>query len=121
MSGHRLFEDFKNACRTHAHLDPGDAGTITGDTVGYLPLVTGGAETRTLADPDARGGLLILTLLTDGGDCVVTASTAINATGNTIITFADAGDTCLLVSSETAAGTYVWRYLAGDGGGPALS
>ena len=52
--------------------DPGNAGAITVTESGHCPIVTTGAETRTLAAPSYAGQLLSLAMKTDGGDCVVT-------------------------------------------------
>jgi hypothetical protein len=95
--------------------DPGDAGAIPVLVGGYCLLVTGGAETRTLAIPTARGQMLELIFKTDGGDCVVTAAAAINQAGNTIMTFADGGDHILLQAGEDGAGAMEWRVVANDG------
>ena len=94
--------------------DPGDAGAIDVQRGGYVNLVTGGAETRTLAAPMWVGQLLQLNLITDGGDCVITASAGINQTGNTSLTFADAGDHLKLEGAQTGS-TLVWRVIANDG------
>lgn len=97
-----------------AITDPGDAGAIPVTDTGYCPLVSAGAETRTLADPSFAGQRLTLGFDTDGGDCVVTAATAVNQTGNNTLTFADAGDHLELVAI-TIAGSLVWRVVANDG------
>ena len=69
---------------------------------------TGGACTRTLAVPTFIGQQLLLSMKTDGGDCVVTvADPHIDGTNNTI-TFNDVGDTVLLVAGISGAG-FVWR------------
>ena len=95
--------------------DPGDGGAIDVSRSGYCALSTGGAETRTLADPTYRGQQLDLVLLADGGDCVVTTASAMNQTGNNTITFADVGDHQRLVGIEDAAGSFEWREIANDG------
>ena len=95
--------------------DPGDAGAIpvpSGN--GYCNLVTGGAETRTLAAPKVEGQLLQFNFKTDGGDCVITASAGINQTGNNTLTFADAGDHLLLQGARSGS-SLVWRVVANDG------
>ena len=95
--------------------DPGDAGNIETPQSGAMLLVSGGAETRTLDDPQFLGQQLDLFFKTDGGDCVITADSAINQTGNTIMTFADAGDHIRLVGGRDGAGAYEWRVVANDG------
>lgn len=120
MSGHNAQADMYKSPLIKP--DPGDAGTIRhGEDFGAIvELVTSGAETRTLADPDKAGVELFLSMKTDGGDCVVTASSAINTTGNNTITFANTGET-LMLKSVNNNGSFVWREIGGDAGGPALS
>ncbi len=93
--------------------DPGDAGAIPVTRGGHVPLVTAGAETRTLADPTFMGQQLLLAMKTDGGNCVVTAATAVNEAGNNTITFDNPGETLLLVAIESDA-TLVWRVVLTD-------
>ena len=101
---------------TTAVADPGDAGAIPVTSSGTCPIVTteAGGETRTLAAPTYAGQLLTLAMKTDGGDCVITAAAAINATGNNTITMGDAGDTLVLVGVEVGAAK-VWRVVVNDG------
>lgn len=96
--------------------DPGNAGAIplTAISVECL-LTTGGAETRTLAVPTLRGQTVDLTLSVDGGNCVLTVASAINAAGNTILTFADAGDNIRLEAIRGAAGVLRWTIARNDG------
>lgn len=118
MSGHRIGKDLMLAATTKAleKLDPGDAGTIKcTESPQVVGLKSSGAETRTLADPDGPGQILIMSFVTDGGDVTVTADTAINQDGNNTMTWADAGDIQVLVSVEISAGTYAWREIANDG------
>jgi len=95
--------------------DPGYAGTIPGNQSGYVELTSGGAETRTLADPQFRGQILDLVFVSDGGDCVVTASSPLNQTGNTVMTFADIGDHVRIVGFNNATDGWEWRQVANDG------
>jgi len=94
--------------------DPGDAGAIPVVTSGSVGLVSAGAETRTLAIPTFAGQMLSLGMTTDGGDIVITAAVGVNQTGNTSLTFADAGDHLLLMGVYEAA-ALVWRIVANDG------
>jgi hypothetical protein len=94
--------------------DPGDAGAIPVTGSGQVPLVTAGAETRTLAVPSYAGQRLLLYLKTDGGDCVVTVAQAINAEGRTTLTLDDAGDHVLLVGIEEGANLR-WRVASAEG------
>jgi len=97
-------------------LDPGNGKAMIVDRDrGIVELVTAGAETRTLGNPTKSGIELSLTMKTDGGDCVVTAATAINAAGNTIMTFNDAGDTIVLLSIPNGNSAYRWKVVGNDG------
>lgn len=99
---------------TNAITDPGDAGAIPITLSGSCQITTAGSETRTLAAPTNVGQMICLHITTDGGTAVVTASAAINQTGNTVITMADAGDTIVLVGIQLGAAK-VWRVVANDG------
>jgi hypothetical protein len=81
---------------------------------GFVNIVSTGAETNTVAIPNAEGLELTLNMLTDGGNRVVTVASAINATGNNTITFADTSDFIRLLSIDKG-GTLAWRILAQDG------
>jgi hypothetical protein len=94
--------------------DPGNAGAIPVTRSGNVALTTEAAETRTLADPAAAGLTLAVSLDVDGGDCVITAATAINQTGDNTITLGDAGDTVVLTSVQVGASP-VWRVAVNDG------
>lgn len=96
--------------------DPGNGKVIS--PVGALvnvPLVTAGAETRTVAAPVGPCKIFSLTCITYVGNCVVTFPAAINATGNTIATFTAANQTITVVSVPVAGGTFRYRVLANDG------
>ena len=60
------------------------------------------------------GQEVTLCFKTDGGDRVVTAATGINQTGNTVMTFADAGDMIALRAIQSGSNV-VWRVMANDG------
>lgn len=96
--------------------DPGNAGAIPVTSSGYVPLVTAGAETRTLAAPTFIGQQLLLYMKTDGGDCVVTCATTINETGNNTITFDNTGEALRLTAVEEGANLR-WRLAQADGAG----
>lgn len=51
---------------------------------------------------------------TDGGDIVLTVNAAFNQSGNTTITFNDAGDHVELVAC-TIGGTRRWRLVVNNG------
>ena len=74
-----------------------------------------GAETRTHAARAFRGQTVDRPFITDGGDCVVTASSPVNQAGNTIMTFADIGDHVRLVGFWNATDGWEWRVVANDG------
>ncbi|MCG3181850.1 MAG: hypothetical protein BIFFINMI_04285 [Phycisphaerae bacterium] len=99
---------------TNVIADPGDGEAIPVADSGTCQIVTGDAETRTLAAPADVGQLLALTMKTDGGNCVVTASAAVNAAGNNTLTFADVTDTILLIGAISGADK-VWRVMGNDG------
>jgi hypothetical protein len=96
-------------------VDPGNAGVIAPVTDCYVLLKTVMAETRTLSDPIYDGQTLDLFFETDFGDCVITASSAINQAGNTSLTFADGGDHLRLAGGRNGAGGREWRAIANDG------
>jgi len=106
------------ALRT-ALTDPGDAGAIPVTTSGHVPIVTAGAETRTLAVPSFAGQLLLIHMKTDGGDCTITVAQAINANGDTSIVLGDVMDFVLLVGVNSG-NNLRWRVVA-NGGVPSVS
>lgn len=98
----------------NALTDPGNAGAIPVTQSGHVPIVTAGAETRTLAAPTFVGQELLLYMKTDGGDGVITCATGINQAGNNTITMNDAGDSIRLVAIESGANKR-WRVVYNDG------
>ena len=95
--------------------DTGDAAALTVTNSGHTDIVTAaGAETRTLAAPSSIGQLLLLSMKTDNGDCVITCATTINQTGNNTITMADIGDIVLLVGKAEGADKR-WSVVVNDG------
>lgn len=97
--------------------DPGSAGNILAHRSGYVKIVSGGAETRTLDDPVFLGQELHLFFETDGGTVTLTTDSAVNQTGNNTLSFADAGDHIMLVGARDGAGDYEWRVVCNDGVG----
>jgi len=97
-----------------AITDPGDAGAIPITVAGYCPLVTAGAETRTMAAPTYIGQRILLYMKTDGGNCVVTCATTVNETGNNTITFANTGEAFEAVAVEEGSNLR-WRATLTDG------
>ncbi|MCE7938679.1 MAG: hypothetical protein DYG90_08885 [Chloroflexi bacterium CFX6] len=109
--------DFDTVKADHMPLaitDPGNAGALPVTKGGYVPLVTAGAETRTLAAPLFVGQEIHLYMKTDGGDCVVTCATGVNQTGNNTLTFNDAGDSLFLRAIEVGSNKR-WRVIHNDG------
>lgn len=94
--------------------DPGNAGAIAVVASGHAHLTTAGAETRTLAAPTFLGQELTLSMDVDGGDCVVTVATGLDAYGSTTITFNDAGDWCALRAIQVG-GALRWRVVRSEG------
>lgn len=96
--------------------DPGDAAAIPVTKSAVIAITTGaGGETNTLADPGLLGIELTISHDVDGGGArVITAATAINEAGNTIITLDDPGETVVLKSVQVAGGN-VWRVVVADG------
>jgi len=103
-----------NGPLNNAIADPSDAGAIPVTASGYVPVVTAGAETRTLAAPSFVGQELLLYMKTDGGDAVITCATGVNQTGNNTITMNDAGDVIRLAAIESGANLR-WRVVVNDG------
>ena len=99
--------------------DPGNGGALPNYRSGTIPLVTTGAETRTLAAPVTEGQFIALYFKTDAGDCVVTVATGLNTTGNNTITFNDAGELIVLFAVQIGADLR-WRTIYGSEG-PGLS
>jgi predicted RecA/RadA family phage recombinase len=95
--------------------DPGNAGAIPVTGSGHVDIVTAGAETRTLAAPSFLGQMLLVSMKTDGGDCVITCATTVNQTGNNTITLNDAGDAVLLQAKANGANKR-WSVVSNDGG-----
>lgn len=106
--------DTVNAGLANVIADPGDGNDIVVTRSGSVSLVTAAAETRGLPIPTFVGQELNLGFTTDVDDCVITAASAVNQTGNNTLTFADAGDQMLLISIYLGA-ALVWRIVSNDG------
>jgi len=94
--------------------DPGNAEAIPVVKSGWVPLVTAGAETRTLAAPSLVGQELTLYCKTFVGNCVVTCATTVNEAGNNTITFSATGQACCLYAVEEGSNLR-WRLASVDG------
>ena len=113
MTAHRALQDNLIA----DYVIPGDAAGVAivpDRSPAQAQIVTLAAETRTLPAPLREGLSLSISLRTDGGDCVITASAGVNQAGNTIMTLADAGD-IIELKSIRLGDAYVWRVIANDG------
>ncbi len=116
---------FQGTPSTKAHMalgvkprdlgDPGDTGNILTPQSGFINLVTGGAEVRTMDDPQFEGQVIDLFFETDGGNCVITCDSAINQNGDTIMTFSDIGEHIQLIGGRAGGGAREWRVVANDG------
>lgn len=98
--------------------DPGTAQAIPVDRSYDIPLTIGsaGAETNTLAVPTVVGQRLKINAQTVGtGTRAITAASAINQAGNTVMTFASAGDFIELVAMPSSSTALIWRVAANDG------
>jgi len=118
MSGHRTNQDMMDGIDQFSLADPGNAGVIQANSELFfnrIELSTAGAETRTLPDPVRGGQFLSISMAVDGGNAVITAATAVNAAGNTTLTFADVTDTITLISIPDGAGGYRWSVVGNDG------
>ena len=81
---------------------------------GHVELVTAGAETRTLAAPTFLGQRLLLSMKTNGGNCVITCATTVNVAANNTITFSAVQQAVLLIA--VANGTNKrWSVVYKDG------
>ena len=104
-----------NTLTMEANTGGGDAGHI--GTGGYVELHTGGAENRPLAVPTSSGIVLEIVGMTLVGavTMVAVAPCTVNNAANTTFTFTQTGDTVTVISTRTAAATYVWRTIYNDG------
>lgn len=92
--------------------DPGNAGAIPVTRSGYVPLVSAGAETRTLAAPSFLGQEIDLQFKTDAGDIVLTVATELDG-GRTTYRFQTAGEHLKLTAVAVGANLR-WRITGGD-------
>lgn len=90
--------------------DPGDGLAIPVVVNGTIALVTGGAETRTVAIPSFEGQMIDLVFNDDGGDCVITFATTINPAGNDTATFDTEGE-ALLLKGMMINDVLAWRIV----------
>lgn len=119
MSAHNLLQEWGEA--PHAIPDPGTGAAIPvqyGVAQVNFVIAASASETNTLADPTAPGQILFLhaDTLGSGGSRAVTAASAVNQTGNTVMTFGAAKDFCGLIA-VTVAGAPKWVIFCNDGAG----
>jgi hypothetical protein len=95
-------------------VDPGSAGAIPVTSSGYCAITSVGSDTRTLAIPSFVGQQLLLIHAVDGGSVAVTAASAINIAGNTVMT-ATAVRAWILLTASLTGSTKVWTVTATDG------
>jgi hypothetical protein len=109
MSAHKVLFDIFRASEVP---DPGDAETLTVDrSPMVVPLVSAGAETRTLARPNRMGAIVTLFMKTDGGDITLTVTGGYNEDGDTTFTFDDPGEFAMFVACYDGT-NYFWRLFA---------
>lgn len=89
------------------------APTTSGE---YRLEIANASETNTLAAPAFAGQIVSFGVdsRAGSGTRAITAAAAINATGNTVMTFNATTDTLTLIG-VTVAGTVAWRVLLNDG------
>lgn len=113
MSAHN--QAYEQLSADYEGKDPGNGNDINVDRCPcVISIETAAAETRTLPNPPRAGVSLNLVFLTDGGDCVITAASDVDQSGNNVITLNDAGDTVALLAVRTTAG-FSWRLIANVG------
>lgn len=96
----------------YALADPGDAAAIPVTDSATVAITTGvGAETNTLAIPTFLGQRMVLCMDVDGGgNRAITAASAINIAGNTVMTF-DAARDCIELVAIQLAGVLAWEVV----------
>lgn len=116
MSGHNAAKDLVNA--GYDIDSPIHNGTIASPAIqgGVVSLVTGATQQDvSLAAPERAGLEIVICLQTDGGgNAVVTAASAVNASGNTVMTFDNAGDTISLKAVRVGS-SVAYRVVGNDG------
>jgi len=95
--------------------DPGTGTAIPVTASATIAITTAAAETNSLAIPTFIGQRLVLYVDTYAvGNRVITASQAINQTGNTIMTFGAARD-CITLQAISVGAALRWQVTANDG------
>lgn len=109
----RRYEFSTESAITQTIADPGHASAIVVTNSGHVPIITTGAETRTLAAPSFVGQELLIYMMTDGGNCTITCATTFNETGNNTIILANTGETVRLTAIKEGANRR-WRAVIAD-------
>ena len=111
--GNALYQLFKTL---YERPDPGNGNTIYVRSAQFavFPLVSTGAETRTLAQPVKAGLITTVEFDTDGGDITLTVTGGYNADADTSITLGDAGDFVTFISVKVGT-SFLWRVIAQEG------
>lgn len=111
MSAHQLGKDFLESALSRLVSDPGDAGTINVQSNGLaiVPLISAGAETRTLAAPSTVGQQVMLYADTATGTITLTINSGVS--GLSTYAFSAAGQT-LHLEAIKVAGTLKWQMAA---------
>ncbi len=113
MSSHRVQADLYQA--PWQMRDPGSGGTIYVSRWGAIcPVVTAGAEARTLAAPTKAGILCTVLHHTYAGALTLTVTGGYNYDGDTSITLGDAGDFVTFLSMQVGS-SYYWKVIAQEG------
>lgn len=106
-------------------VDPGSGGTINVDRwMCIIPLVSAGAESRTLRRPTKLGQLVKLNGVAVAGNITVTVTGGYNEAGSTSIVITAAGQFVELEAYHASATVLEWRYKSSDGAtvtGPTIS
>lgn len=102
--------------RPTVHADPGNGGAIPVTSTGVCALTSGGAETRTLADPTFLGQRLTLWCTVYVGDIVVATASPCNVANNNRLTFGAVSEAIELVAVNVGA-ALVWQIGWNDGVG----
>ncbi len=94
--------------------DPGTAKAIANSKAGMvsLAIAASASETNTLANPVKAGLMLTIVARTvgSGGTRAVTVASAFDSAGNTVLTFAAAGQAAVLWSVPSGS-SFVWKLI----------
>lgn len=109
MPGHNIDKHLYDA---DTALDPGSGGTITADrSPMVVPLISAGAEARTLDRPAKPGGFVTLYGKTVVGTITVTVTGGLNETGDTTFAISAAGQFAMFQAIEDGS-NLVWRLFS---------